>query len=94
MVLIIVLVFLFGWNRLPLFSHFDDAEMIRFSMIKFFYYAGYLPVHQFAPFMVISTTHVENRDLCMKVSTRLEDAARDIFIQHQWLCDLVLHHHR
>jgi hypothetical protein len=41
-------------------------------------------VHDFSPFMVISTACVENHDMFMEVSSRLEDMARNICIQHGW----------
>jgi hypothetical protein len=37
--------------------------MTRFLMIIFFSYAGYLPVHHFGPFMVISSAHRESQPL-------------------------------
>jgi hypothetical protein len=35
---------------------------------------------------------MENRDLFMEVSTRLDDMARDIFIQYGWQRNLVILH--
>jgi hypothetical protein len=47
---------------------------------------GYLPLHNFAPFMTVSTMCEESR-LFMEVSTRLEYTVRDTFIQHRWQRD-------
>jgi hypothetical protein len=53
---IIRLEYLLGWQRLPLFGRYWYVEMTRFQRLKFFSYAGYVPVHNFAPFMVVSST--------------------------------------
>jgi hypothetical protein len=78
---IIRLEYLLGWQRLPLFGRYWYVEMTRFQRLKFFSYAGYVPVHNFAPFMVVSSACEEPQPV-YEVSTWLEDTARDIFIQH------------
>jgi hypothetical protein len=55
MVWIIGLNYLLGWERLPLFGCYGYVEMTRFLMIIFLSHAGHLPVHSYAPFMVVST---------------------------------------
>jgi hypothetical protein len=43
--------------RLLAVGCYGCIEMIRFSMIKLISYAGYLPVHDFAPFTVVSRSY-------------------------------------
>jgi hypothetical protein len=55
-------------GALVVFDRFGYIELIRFLLIKNIFNAGYQPVDNFAPFMVVSRD-VENYYLFMKVST-------------------------
>jgi hypothetical protein len=66
--------YLLGWERLPLFGHYDYVEMTRFLTMYVLSYACHQPVHNYTPFVVASSVGETS-----KVSTRLEDMESDIF---------------
>jgi hypothetical protein len=48
----------------------------------FFFYAGYLSMYGYASFMVVASA-LEDRNLCMEVSIRLENTTKEFITQHE-----------
>ena len=87
MVLITSLEFLLGWERLSLFDLFVYVEMIRtFLLCR----SCTRVFRSCSPLQ-----RVNNRDIFMEMSTRLQETTRNIFTQHRWLIyRLILPLHR
>jgi hypothetical protein len=64
MILLTSLELLLGWERLALFGRNGYIEIIKWLTIKYFYFAGYLPVYWYASSMIISITGGESRSIC------------------------------
>jgi hypothetical protein len=80
MVWIIGLNYLLGWEHLPLSGCFGYVKLKRCLMIKLFSHTGYLPVHNFASFIVIFTICEASRPIYRGVYT-VEGHGEGFFIR-------------